>query len=97
MYYTYALSSKIKNYIYVGTSDNPIRRISHHNKGYNRTTKSYRPFKTLLIKSFKTRIKARKHEKYLKSGSGKEYLKLLKSISGYREKILNIMPGWRNW
>ena len=77
MYYVYALKSKNYNYIYVGISNNPQRRIREHNKRYNRTTKFYTPFITLLIEKHDNRQKARIREKYLKSGCGKEYLKSL--------------------
>ena len=77
MYYVYVLVSDIRPYIYVGISDNPERRISQHNLGYNKTTKPYRPFTTLLIEKYDTRPQARQREKYLKSGVGKEYLKSL--------------------
>jgi len=59
-------------------SDNPERRIEQHNKGYNKTTRSYKPFVIILINNFSTRKEAREREKYLKSGVGKEYLKTLK-------------------
>ena len=67
-----------KSYIYIGISDNPLRRIEQHNKGYNRTTKPYIPFKIILLEKYKNRKEARKREIYLKSGTGKEYLKNLK-------------------
>ncbi len=76
-YYVYALSSLQTNYIYVGMSDNPDRRIHSHNLGYNRTTKPYRPFKTILTECYNSRVEARAREKYLKSGVGKEFLKKL--------------------
>jgi putative endonuclease len=77
MYYTYAISSINRNYIYVGISDNTDRRIKSHNKGHNKTTKSYCPFKTILIEEYNTRMDARRREKYLKSGCGKEFLRAL--------------------
>lgn len=78
MYYVYSISSVKKSYIYVGMSDNPLRRIEQHNKGYNRTTKPYIPFKIILLEKYKSRNEAREREIYLKSGTGKEYLKSLK-------------------
>jgi len=78
MYFIYAISSIKRTYIYVGISDNPERRIDQHNKGYNKTTKPYIPFKTILIEKYNNRSEARQREKYLKSGYGKEYLKNLK-------------------
>jgi putative endonuclease len=77
MCYTYAIKSYEKNYIYVGLSNNPERRIAEHNNGKERTTRAYAPFKTILIEVHNTRTEARKREKYLKSGIGKEYLKSL--------------------
>lgn len=35
MYFVYAIKSISHNYIYVGISDNPERRINYHNNGYN--------------------------------------------------------------
>ena len=77
MFFVYVLSSLSRNYIYVGMSSDTERRIADHNNGYNKTTKPYRPFKTVLIEEYPSRILAREREKYLKSGIGKEYLKKL--------------------
>jgi len=77
MFHVYALSSLTRNYIYVGMTSDLERRIDDHNKGYNQTTKPYRPFKVILIEEYETRPIARKREKYLKTGVGKEYLKSL--------------------
>jgi len=77
MYFTYVLKSNQRNYFYVGMTNNPEKRISTHNKGYNKTTKPYLPFEIILIENYPDRISARKREKYLKSGSGKEYIKSL--------------------
>jgi len=77
IYYTYAIKSLKKSYIYVGITDNVNRRIKQHNSGYNKTTKPYLPYKIILIETFNDRLEARLREKYLKSGIGKEYLKNL--------------------
>ena len=76
-YYVYAISSTTRKYIYVGLTNNLIRRISDHNKGYNRTTKPYSPFRTIYTEEFNSRTEARIKEKYLKSGCGKEFLRNL--------------------
>jgi putative endonuclease len=75
MYYTYVIRSKNRNYNYVGITDDPIRRIKEHNQGYNKTTKPYKPFRTITIEEYPNRVEARKREKYLKSGFGKEYIR----------------------
>ena len=78
MYFVYAIKSCDRNYIYVGITNNLSRRIEEHNKGYNKTTKAYRPFSLIYSEELNTREEARTREKYLKSGVGKEFLKSLK-------------------
>ena len=74
-YFVYAIKSLSKNYIYVGLTNNLDRRIHQHNSGRGRSTKSYAPFRLILSEKIGARIEARKREKYLKSGIGKEFLK----------------------
>ena len=76
----YAIRSLHRNYIYVGITNNLDRRIKEHNKGYNKKTRIYGPFELIYSKDFPNRSEARKHEKYLKSGTGKEFLKALNSL-----------------
>ncbi|MFZ4648965.1 MAG: GIY-YIG nuclease family protein [Patescibacteria group bacterium] len=73
--FIYVIKSEIDNYIYVGTTINTERRIKEHNSGRNKTTKSYKPFKILLIEEYPDRATARQREIYLKSGCGKEWIK----------------------
>ena len=75
MYYVYAISSINKNYIYVGITNNLDRRLSQHYNGYEKTTKPYLPFKLIYKEKCDSRIDARIHEKYWKSGIGKEKLR----------------------
>ncbi|MFI5171309.1 MAG: GIY-YIG nuclease family protein [Chitinophagales bacterium] len=77
MYYVYAIRSLIANYTYVGISDNVERRVTQHNSGFEKTTKPYRPFRIILIEEFSDRPSARVREKYLKTSSGKRYLRKL--------------------
>ena len=75
MYYVYVIKSLVKNYIYVGMTNDIERRVLEHNSGENKSTKAYKPFILIHKEQFETRIEARKREKYLKSGIGKEFLK----------------------
>ncbi|MFH0803731.1 MAG: GIY-YIG nuclease family protein [Candidatus Tagabacteria bacterium] len=77
-YFVYAIKSNKDSRIYVGISENPERRLGEHNSGDAKSTKFYRPWIIIYKKFIGTRIKARKEEKKLKSGYGKEFLKLLK-------------------
>ncbi len=77
MYYTYAIASLKRQYIYIGLSQNIQQRLAYHNLGYNRTTKPYRPFKLIYLKKFDGRMDARNHEKLLKTTSGRKFLRSL--------------------
>ncbi len=85
MFYVYVISSLKKHYLYVGLTNNLQRRLKQHQNGKSPSTKSHRPFKLILVEPYESRKGARNREKYLKSGSGKEFLKSL------------IKPEWRNW
>ena len=50
------------------------KRIIEHNSGKQKYTKGYRPWELVYVKEFSTRNEARIHEKYLKSGIGREFL-----------------------
>ena len=78
MIIVYAIKSESRKYIYVGMTQDLKERLRRHNKGYERTTKPYRPFVLIHKESFATREEARKREKYLKSGIGKEFLKSIR-------------------
>lgn len=75
MYFVYVIKSKVRNYTYIGLTNNLERRFSEHNKGKNKTTKAYGPFTLVLSEVFETRPEAREREKYLKSGKGRDYIK----------------------
>jgi putative endonuclease len=77
MFYTYAIKSLTRNYLYVGLTENVERRLNEHQNGKNKTTRPYRPFILIYTETHNTRPEAREREKYLKSGAGKEWLKSL--------------------
>ena len=77
MFNVYALKSIDRNYIYVGFTNNLDKRVFQHNNGRERTTRPYAPFKLIYTEKCESRLAAREREKYLKSGSGKEFLKSL--------------------
>jgi putative endonuclease len=77
MFFVYAIKSVTRNYIYVGLTNNFDRRFLEHNSGKNKTTRPYCPFELILLEELPTRLEARAREKFLKLGSGKEFLKTL--------------------
>ena len=79
MFWVYAISSLNRSYIYVGLTSDLESRIARHNKGYEKTTKPYRPFVLLFSEQVNTKTDARERKKYRKSGIGKEKLRRLRS------------------
>jgi putative endonuclease len=75
MHYIYAIKSCVKQWIYVGMTNDVERRLKEHNSGKNRSTKPYLPFELVYTEQLESREAARLREKYLKSGSGKRWLK----------------------
>ncbi|MEK9132890.1 MAG: GIY-YIG nuclease family protein [Patescibacteria group bacterium] len=77
-YTVYAIKSLKGPRIYVGFSSNVPRRLKEHNLGHVFSTKGYRPWILIYtVDCGNDRLKARQTEKYLKSGTGKEFLKRL--------------------
>ncbi|MBI5127484.1 GIY-YIG nuclease family protein [Candidatus Roizmanbacteria bacterium] len=74
MYYVYLLICKNSS-SYVGCTDNLKARIERHNKGYVPATKYLLPIKLISYVSFLNKNTAFKFEKYLKSGSGRAFIK----------------------
>ncbi len=80
MFFVYVLKSSIDNRLYKGFTVDLQNRLKEHNSGKNKSTAPYSPWKVVYSEEVQTREEARKREKYLKSGIGREYLK----------KILNL-------
>jgi len=78
MYSVYVIKSLKRNYIYVGITNNLLRRFNQHNNGLEKTTKPYSPFRLLFTEKFAIRRDARARKKYLKSGVGEEWIKKIK-------------------
>ncbi|MFN8211950.1 MAG: GIY-YIG nuclease family protein [Bacteroidales bacterium] len=74
-YTVYAIKSSLDDRIYVGFTGNIEIRLKEHNFGRTKSTKGFRPWVLIHQESVETREEARSREKYLKSGSGKEFLK----------------------
>ena len=76
MYFVYILKSLKDGKKYTGITNDLNKRVKDHNYGKNISTKTRRPFVLLYSESCKNRVEARKREKYLKSGIGREKLAL---------------------
>jgi putative endonuclease len=74
MYYVYLLICN-DNKTYVGCTNNLKDRISRHKKGQVLATQDRIPVKLLTYFAFRDQLTAFNYEKYLKSGSGRVFLK----------------------
>ncbi len=75
MYYTYVLLSQKDGLFYTGATADLRRRINAHSDGQVISTRSRRPFRLIYYESCLDKRDAMRREKYLKTGSGKRYLK----------------------
>jgi putative endonuclease len=78
-YWVYVIKSEIDGRLYKGLTSDISKRILEHNKGKSFSTKPYRPWKLIYSKAFEDRSSARDYEKYLKTGSGRDYLKSIEN------------------
>ena len=72
--YVYLLNN-LKGDSYVGCTNNLNNRLERHNKGSVTATKLNRPWKIITYFAFNNKFTAFNFEKYLKTGSGREFIK----------------------
>ena len=76
MFYVYIIQSiNYSNQHYVGFSDDLKTRIRDHNWGNSIHTSKFKPWELICYFGFKDRVKAKQFEHYLKTGSGRAFLK----------------------
>ncbi|MDO8452001.1 MAG: GIY-YIG nuclease family protein [bacterium] len=76
MYYLYVLRSLKDNKLYIGVTENIVRRVSEHNAGKNKSTRFRRPFILIYQKIFIEKGEAYKYEWFVKNtGKGNKALK----------------------
>jgi len=76
MHYIYILFSQKDGKLYIGYTPNLKARIKKHNSGYVLATKNRRPLKLIYYEAYMTQADAKRREKFLKGGKGREELKI---------------------
>jgi putative endonuclease len=85
MYKVYVLKSLMDGKHYTGYSSDVVRRLLEHNSGKTESTRHRRPFELIYSEQYQSEDEAKKRERFLKSGKGREELK----------KLLNgAVPKW---
>ncbi len=74
-YYVYILLSEKDNQWYTGYTSDLKERLKLHNEGKVESTKNRRPLKLIYFEGCLNQQDATRREKYLKSGSGKIYIR----------------------
>lgn len=87
-YYVYILFNRTKDFIYIGFSENLKTRVKTHNKGENKSTKSYLPLELIHYEAYGNIKDAKRREMYLKSNKGRTTLMtmLKEYLSGLKPK-----------
>ncbi|MFZ2150344.1 MAG: GIY-YIG nuclease family protein [Minisyncoccia bacterium] len=76
MHFVYVLKSKKDGNLYVGCTHDLGQRLSYHNSGKVKSTKSRIPFEILYSEACDDRYEAFRKEKYYKTAKGKKELLL---------------------
>ena len=75
MFYVYVLRSDSTGRLYIGQTKNLANRISDHNSGLARYTRSRGPWTLVHTEEYETRGEAMTRERQLKGGQGREWLR----------------------
>ena len=76
MHYVYVLKRKKDGDLYIGGTSNLEERLTYHNSGKVKSTKSRIPFEIIFYEEYDDKYKAFNMESYYKTAKGKKDLKL---------------------
>ena len=85
MYYVYVLLSGVDGGFYTGSTGDLRHRIKEHSEGLVVTTRDRRPLELVYYEACNSRKDACRREKYLKTSTGKRYLR--NRLSEYLETL----------
>ena len=85
-FYIYVLKSIKDDRLYIGYTNNLVRRIEAHKKGLNFSTKFRLPFKLIYFEGCRNEIDAKRRENYFKTTQGRRFLGLRLLEYGRQEK-----------
>ena len=66
-YFIYILKSFSSGKYYIGSSENPVRRLEYHNSIEKGFTSRYRPWSLIWSKNYSTKVEAQLIERKIKS------------------------------
>ena len=74
MWIVYVIQSERVSRRYIGITTDINKRLASHNRGATKATKAWIPWRLVFTEHYQDRDEAVRREKYLKSGSGREFL-----------------------
>lgn len=77
MYYTYVLFGRTTGKIYKGVTSDLKQRVGQHKNGLVKSTKHETDWILIYYQAFINKTDARREELFLKSGKGRDRLKLV--------------------
>ena len=83
-HFVYIIKNKQSNSLYIGRTANLKKRLVEHNRGESFYTKRYKNWKLVYAEMYLNKFDALGREKFLKSGSGRKFLK--KQLANYLTK-----------
>ena len=75
-YFVYVLRSQSTGLLYKGCCSDPIQRLGQHNAGVTKSTRNRGPWELVYHEELPTRSEALARERFLKSGQGRQWLKI---------------------
>jgi putative endonuclease len=73
--FVYVMRSESTGRTYTGLTSDFAKRLAAHNAGQNVSTAKYRPWAPVTLTEFQTEASAARFERYLKSGSGRAFVR----------------------
>jgi len=73
--FVYVIRSEANGRTYVGLTSDFEKRLAGHNAGGNVSTAKYGPWSPVTVTEFQTEASASRFERYLKSGSGRAFVR----------------------
>lgn len=74
-HYTYVLKSVKNGNLYIGYTNDLVKRVKEHNRGLNISTKPYLPWKLIYYEACLNLKDARRREIYFKKTQGRRLLR----------------------
>lgn len=75
MFYNYVIQNAKNRNLYIGYTNDLRKRLIEHNRGFNKSTKPYCPWKLIYYEACLDEDDAKRREHYLKTSQGQRLLK----------------------